>query len=343
LFARYTFDHPERAAAELRAVLRPEIVAQVDWSSLHRESGSVVDAELRERQSDLLFSARLRGGQPLLLYLLLEHQSSVDRWMAFRMLQYVMRHLERWRQQHPDSEKLPVVLPVVLYHGPEGGWTAARRMEELFELPEEALEIWRETVPRFEYQVDDLTAVREEALRARAGPPLVRLALVLLRSGRSEKLAVLLEGWRPLLAELLASPGGREDLRTAVYYLLEVGGEAARKPLQRVLNSIASGPQAEDVMKTMKEAFIEEGHAKGLAEGVAKGLAEGQAKGLAEGQAKGLAEGQARSLLRILASRHIDVDERTRQRILACTDLVTLDRWLDRALNATSLSELDGL
>jgi hypothetical protein len=135
------------------------------------------------------------------------------------------------------------------------------------------------------------------------------------------------------------SPEGREDLRTAVYYLLEVGGEAAREPLQRVLNSIASGPQAEDVMKTMKEAFIEEGHAKGLAGGVAKGLAEG----LAEGQAKGLAEGQARSLLRILAARHIAVDERTRQRILACTDLVILDRWLDRALNATSLSDLDGL
>ncbi|HYH94555.1 Rpn family recombination-promoting nuclease/putative transposase [Hyalangium sp.] len=139
LFVRYTFDHPERAAAELRAVLPPEVVAQVDWSSLRREVGSVVDAELRERQSDLLFSARLHGGQPLLLYLLLEHPSSVDKWMAFRMLRYVMRQLERWHQQHPESEKLPVILPVVMYHGPEGHWTAALRMEDLFHLPGEAL------------------------------------------------------------------------------------------------------------------------------------------------------------------------------------------------------------
>jgi len=50
----------------------------MDWSSLRRESGSVVDPELRETESDLLFTARLRTGQSLLLYVLLEHQSSVD-------------------------------------------------------------------------------------------------------------------------------------------------------------------------------------------------------------------------------------------------------------------------
>jgi predicted transposase/invertase (TIGR01784 family) len=103
LFARYTFGHPERAAAELHAVLPPHVVSAVDWSSLRREPGSVVDPELREPQSDLLFSARLRSGHPLLLYVLLEHQSSVDRWMALRMLRYVVRQVERWRQEHPDS------------------------------------------------------------------------------------------------------------------------------------------------------------------------------------------------------------------------------------------------
>ena len=78
LFARYTFAHPERAEAELRAVLPPHVVSAVDWESLRREPGSVVDPELRETESDLLFSARLHEGGSLLLYVLLEHQSSVD-------------------------------------------------------------------------------------------------------------------------------------------------------------------------------------------------------------------------------------------------------------------------
>jgi hypothetical protein len=319
LFVRYTFDHPERAAAELRAVLPPEVVAQVDWSSLHRESGSVVDAELRERQSDLLFSARLHGGQPLLLYLLLEHQSSVDRWMAFRMLHYVMRQLERWRQQHPESEKLPIILPVVMYHGPEGRWTAVRRMEELFELPEEALEIWRERVPRFEYLLDDLTAEREESLRARAAPPQVVLTWLLLRSGRSEELAALLEDWRPVLTEVLLSPEGPQVLRAAAHYLYRVGSEGALEALWRVLDSMTRELRAEE----MKMAFT--------------------VPALEEARVRGVAQGRAESVLEILAAREIAVDERDRQRILACTDLIILDQWFEKALKATSLSDLEGL
>ena len=323
MFVRYTFDHPERAAAELRAVLPPKMVEQVDWSTLRREVGSVVDAELKERQSDLLFSARLRSGEPLLLYILLEHQSSVDKWMAFRMLLYVMRLLERWRQQHPESEKLPVILPVVMYHGPEGQWTAARRMEDLFQLPSEALEIWREQVPRFEYLLDNLTAEREEALRAREASPLVVLTWLLLRSGRSRQLAMLLEGWSPVLAEVLVSPEGPEYLRSAVHYLHKVGPEGALEALWRVLDSVAREQKAEEVMTSFKLEFLEEARIKGLLEGQAVGRAE--------------------SVLRVLVSRGIPVDEKTHQRILACRDLAILDRWLERASRATSLSDLEEL
>lgn len=337
LFARFTFGHPERAAAELRAVLPPEVVTRVDWSSLRREAGSVVDPELRESQSDLLFSARLHGGQPLLLYLLLEHQSSVDRWMALRMLRYVVRQLEHWRKEHPDSESLPLVIPAVMYHGPDGGWTARRRVEELFELPGEDAEPWRRLVPRFEYLLDDLTSEREEALRARSGPPLVRLALLLLRYGRAEELAGKLETWKALFAEVHATPEGLEQLRAVIHYLLKVGDQAARGPVRRVLLSVASEQRAEELMKTIADELIEQGHQRGWLEGRAKGLAEGQALGQAEGQARGRAE----SVLRILASRGIAVGEKDRHRILACPDLSVLDQWFDRALTATRFSDLE--
>jgi predicted transposase/invertase (TIGR01784 family) len=142
LFVRFTFGHPERAMAELRAALPSFVVSRVDWDSLRRESGSVVDPRLRETQSDLLFSARLKdSGRELLLYVLLEHQSSVDRWMALRMLRYVVRLLERWREGHPEDGLLPVVVPLVMYHGPEGAWTAPRRVEELFHVPEAEREL----------------------------------------------------------------------------------------------------------------------------------------------------------------------------------------------------------
>lgn len=66
-------------------------------------------------------------------------------------------------------------------------------------------------------------------------------------------------------------------------------------------------------------------------------LEEARVKGLLEGQDQGRSEW----LLRILASRGIRVDESTRQRILACRDLAILDQWLERALKATTLSDLE--
>ncbi|HYO52314.1 Rpn family recombination-promoting nuclease/putative transposase [Archangium sp.] len=320
LLVRFTFGHPERAAAELRAALPAHVVSQVDWASLRREPGSVVDVELRETESDLLFSARLSGGRPVLFYVLLEHQSSVDGWMALRMLRYVVRQLEHWRQEHPGSGLLPVIIPLVLYHGPGGGWSAPRRVEELFDVPSEGEESerWRALVPRFEYRVDDLTAERAEALMARPGPPLVRLALLALRYGRTKELAERLPGWAALLEQLQAAPGGLEELSAVFHYLLMVGDEEAQAATVGMLKSVVGAQRAEEWMPTWSEKHFE------------------------QGRQQGKAEGRAEYLLRILAARGVPVDDQSRQRIMSCTDMATLDLWFERALKATRLSEVLG-
>jgi predicted transposase YdaD len=326
LFARYTFGHPERAAAELRAVLPAHVVSQVDWSSLRREPVSVVDPELRETESDLLFTARLHTGRPLLLYVLLEHQSSVDRWMALRMLRYVVRQVERWRQENPKSQVLPLIIPLVMYHGPDGAWTAPRRVEDLFDLPEGEVERerWRALVPRFEYLLDDLTAEREAALRARPGPPLARLAWLVLRYGRTGELARKLPDWTALFAQVQAGPEGAEHLVVVIRYLVWTEGKAVHTAARRVLHSVVDGQRAEELMGTWAEEMME------------RGLQEGRQEGLQQG----LLRGRAEYILRILSARRVHVDEEARQRILTCADMATLDRWFDRSLNAATLSDV---
>ncbi|ATB34849.1 hypothetical protein CYFUS_000256 [Cystobacter fuscus] len=335
LFARYTFGHPERAAAELRAVLPPHVVSEVDWASLRREPGSVVDPELRETESDLLFTARLNTGRPLLLYVLLEHQSTVNRWMALRMLRYVVRQVERWRQEHPESALLPLVIPLVMYHGPDGAWTAPRRVEDLFDLPgeeEEQRARWRALVPRFEYLLDDLTAEREEALRARPGPPLAQLAWLVLRYGRTEELAQKLPDWVALFTRVQTAHEGAEHLVVLIRYLLWIGDTAVHEATGRVLHSVMDEQRAEELMRSYSEELIERGRQQGLAKG--------REEGRQEGREEGLIRGRAEYVLRVLATRGLDVDEAARQRILTCTDLATLDRWFDRAQNATTLSDV---
>jgi len=74
-----------------------------------------------------------------------------------------------------------------------------------------------------------------------------------------------------------------------------------------------------------------------------KYIAQGREKGLEEGLEKGREEGmvlaKAEVLLKILAGRGLVPSQAQRAHVLACTDRAVLDRWIDRAFQATSVEE----
>lgn len=57
------FTKPEAAAVELRSALPAALTEQLDWDTLHVESGSFVDPKLRPRHSDILYSMALRDSE----------------------------------------------------------------------------------------------------------------------------------------------------------------------------------------------------------------------------------------------------------------------------------------
>ena len=61
---------------------------QLDLSTLEICSGSYVSDDLRDRADDIVWRVR-RGRDWLYLYLLLEFQSTIDRWMAVRIQTYL--------------------------------------------------------------------------------------------------------------------------------------------------------------------------------------------------------------------------------------------------------------
>ena len=65
-----------------------------------------------------------------------------------------------------------------------------------------------------------------------------------------------------------------------------------------------------------------------------------QAKGRAEGRAEGEAKGEARGVLAVLDARGLVVSAEQKARILACTDLEALDRWIRKAVTITSTDDL---
>lgn len=70
--------------------------------------------------------------------------------------------------------------------------------------------------------------------------------------------------------------------------------------------------------------------------------AEGHAEGHAAGRAEGEARGEAKALLKFLTVRGLRLTEPQRKRVLSCADPAQLERWIERAATAQSVSEVLG-
>ena len=127
------FAHARMVEDLLRGFVHEAWVRDVDWTTLERVSDSQISDDLRSRQDDLVWRVRW-GPDWLYLYLLLEFQSTVDPYMAVRVLVYIGLLYQALIRagQLPPSGKLPPVVPIVLYNG-RGRWTAAQTVESLLE------------------------------------------------------------------------------------------------------------------------------------------------------------------------------------------------------------------
>jgi predicted transposase YdaD len=216
---RLAFSNPENALGIFRAVLPPGLMSAIDPASLELEEGSFVDEDLRRQETDLLFRARLHGGRAIKIYVLVEHQSSVDPLMPFRLLRYVVSVQDRWRRNSDEAVRcLPAVIPIVFFHGPDP-WSGPRSLAEILDVPDELRLILAPYVPAFTLLIDDLATQAEASLALRQAGILGRLALVFLKAATDQTdVRVVVEQVAPLLVEATRSPAGRNGLRLVLSY-----------------------------------------------------------------------------------------------------------------------------
>jgi len=323
---KLVYSRPAQAAAYFERFLPAGAAARIDLDRLTHVAGSFVDDALSERHADLLFRAPMRiaedsdAEQPAepaadeaLVYLLFEHQSTVDPLMAFRLLRYMIRIWERWLEDAPRSRVLPPIIPLVLYQG-DREWRAATAFQDL--VPDATGDLARFT-PRFDFLLTPLAVLPDQSVSAvRDG--VSRLALLMLRDARSPDVLSRLAGWRASLleAQVLQLLAGFLEYLLSVSDALDPGALGAS--LRETLN-----PQAESTAMTAAQKLIEQG----IAEGIAKGRTEG------------IVEGQRATLRRVLTLRFGPFPERL-EADLAAADEARLSVLVDRVLTAESLDEV---
>lgn len=108
-------------------------VAQLDFNSCEKLNKSFISKEYEKRESNLIYKIRWRD-QTAYIILLLEFQSTVQRFMAVRIWRYLAEFYTDWIETHSIGrhEKLPPVFPIMLYNGDEK-WTAPDNLADLIE------------------------------------------------------------------------------------------------------------------------------------------------------------------------------------------------------------------
>ena len=148
----------------LSKYIKADWAANIDEDDLTLIDKSFIDADFKQKESDVIYRAKIKG-QEIIFYVLLELQSSVDYTMPFRLLKYIVALLKRIFNDTPKEKReakgyrLPAVVPIVLYNGSDK-WTAVQSFKEYLQ----GYEQFGEYVIDFKYLLFDLKREPESAI-----------------------------------------------------------------------------------------------------------------------------------------------------------------------------------
>ena len=140
--------------------------AGLDFSRMERVNAKFHGRGGRRREGDVIWRVPTECGGDVYLYLMLEFQSQIDWWMPVRIQVYAgllwQQIIDEMRLKPGD--RLPPVLPVVLYNG-DKAWNAPTGTMELVALPSD-LPLWH-WQPQIRYHLVDEKALPGSELERR--------------------------------------------------------------------------------------------------------------------------------------------------------------------------------
>jgi hypothetical protein len=300
---RAIFGQPQYAAEELRDVLPRGLLGELVLETLAPVEGSFIDEGLRESSADLLFTVGLRSGGAALVYVLFEHQSTLDERMPLRLLRYQTRIWERHAAEHPDEPKLPPIVPLLLHHGPKP-WPWQPSYSSVLAVDERQRAAFGGKLLEFEFVLDDLAWQSDSEILGRASDAIVRLTLLSLRNGRSHpRLFELVADAMHAMQRELRGPAIVPAISRLARYALEVGEVPPEVIRSAFANALAPEIRSE-TMVTAADVLR--------------------------------AEGRRAALLDLLEVKFGRVDAAIRSRVEAATNEQVI-AWTRRVVAATSL------
>ncbi len=311
----------------LLEIVAEHLVAHLDFRRLAHINRSFIPDNLREQESDIVYRVPFRSESKtdeLLIYILIEHQSTIDVTMGFRLLFY-MTQIWDFQRREWESSNIPKsqwrfrpIIPIVFYTG-EQRWQTPLTLRTVMDLPDALSEF----VPKFEtlfFSVKDTDA----ANLTRTDHPFGWLLTVLQKEHANK------EEMRTALRQAVAHIDTLDEEKTqqwrrAVFYLYLL--ILHRRPTEE-----------HDELKTLVQQQIQETSRREEGETMAQTMAEYL---IEQGEKRGETQAKREAVLKLLRFRFNIVPESVTRKISVMRSLSRLDALFEAALIAQTLDDID--
>ena len=291
------FSRADMVESLVRDFISKDLAERLDFKTLELLPTVFQNQEQAERRSDLIWQVKGYNGQLFWVAILLEFQSTIDRLMVFRLLEYTALLLRQTFEQQADKGELllPKVLPIVLYNG-ANPWNAVLSLRDA-QFSEPQLREFDDL--HFKYHLIDIRHLEESLVDKAKG-----ISAWIFRFERAANVQEMERLWK-VMFRALRNPA-YENLRQEIIIWLETCVLPVRKisGAKIVVERLKEEEKMTVVTPEMDDwtlPYINQGIKQGRAEGERIGRNEGRIEGERIGEAKGIAAKAAQVIRQMIA------------------------------------------
>ncbi|SPP32654.1 hypothetical protein ARAF_3021 [Arsenophonus endosymbiont of Aleurodicus floccissimus] len=247
------------------------------------ESGSFIDSEMKNYQSDILYSVKTEKGKGY-FYLLIKAQSSPNKLMAWRLMRYSMGAM----QKHLEAghKKLPLVFPILFYTGEKSPYSYSTDWFDCFSGRDIAKKIY--TKP---FRLVDVTTLDDGKIMQHKRMALFELVQKHIRRRDMTELM------HEIVTLLSYNYYTDNQVITMFNYLIQEGN--TQKPMEFITEIAKQSEKHEGALMTIAQQIEEIGIKKGIQKGKLEGRQEGYQLGKNDRVQEGKLEGEKQASMKI--------------------------------------------
>lgn len=245
---------------------------KIEKEELIKCTNSYITNKYKTKEADMVYKLKNKD-----IYFLVEHQSSVDNTMPYRLLNYCIDIIQEWGKNRKGNKKeyYPIVVPIVIYTGSQK-WKVTTN----FKNKQISTAVFENYKIDFKYNLIDINKLSNQTLLE--SNSMFGYGMLIEKSKNKQELRKNIEK----MIDIEKDKEKIDELANIIVYLLN---DVLEETEQEELLSKINGKVGEESMSTLYDRLLEE-NKRILNQGRREGKMEGRREGILEGKLEGKIE-----------------------------------------------------